>query len=218
MAKMSACLSCQQHYFRNEAACPHCGSLTPAANPIAGLAHRVRMGGLMLFTALTTTACYGTPAPPGVAPGGTRTTVEEPKPQVPPTAGKANLFITPKDEAQEKRVVTIDSVTLKGNMLVIKGNGLTLEIEAKDDTVFKSFEGIKAPLNVEDMKVLTANVSSTAPGKATSMYTFDSRSDTALKGTLQLSSFEQENVGGTLRIENERATMELYFHAVLSTQ
>lgn len=215
MAKMSACLTCHQHYFRSEAACPHCGALTPAANPVAGLAHRARMGGLMLFTALTTTACYGTPAPPGALPPNSKVAVEEPLPRLPVT-GKANLFLTPKGEAPEKRVVTIESVTLVGNKLTLKGNGVDVQIEAVDDTVFKSFTGVKEALPVEKMKGLWATVTSTAPGKANTMYTFAAPGEKAPFGTLQLASFEDNDVAGHLKLEVDGTVMELYFRAALS--
>lgn len=218
MAKMSACLSCKQHYFRNEAACPHCGALTPAANPVAGLAHRARMGGLMLFTALTTTACYGTPMPQGALPPNGGAAIERPLPRVPSTPGTANLFVTPKGEAQGSRVVTLESVTLVGNKLTLKGNGVDIQIEAQDDTVFKSFEGIKAALPVEQMKGLWATVSHGAEGRANTQYTFAAPGEKAAIGVLQLSSFETDDVAGFLKLESEGVTMELYFRAVLSTQ
>jgi hypothetical protein len=215
MAKMSACLQCQQHYFRNEAACPHCGASTPAANPLAGMSKRVRMGGLMLFTALTTTACYGVPAPVGPqGPTKAPTAVE----RVPTQVNRGNLFVTPKGGTRTSRVVTLESAILNGNRINIKGNGLDILIEAMDDTVFKPFTGVKEALPVEKMKNLWVTVSDQQVGSPSQTYTFAAPGDKAPMGSLQLSNFDETNVSGHLKLEVDGTLMELYFSVQRSTQ
>lgn len=62
---LRTCTTCQRHYQDQEPSCPFCATASAPGSP--RLSKRLALGGLMLLTAATATACYGTPPVP--APG-----------------------------------------------------------------------------------------------------------------------------------------------------
>lgn len=67
MTKLVPCPSCARHRRQGSAPCPHCQAPGPAGTLAARLTRHARIGGLALFTAVTATACYGTPPAPDMA-------------------------------------------------------------------------------------------------------------------------------------------------------
>lgn len=62
---MRPCEACRRHVRHDETACPFCGTdLTASVTGRPRLMKRLALGGAMLFTAATATACYGTPPIP----------------------------------------------------------------------------------------------------------------------------------------------------------
>jgi hypothetical protein len=61
---MRPCTACRRHVQDEETACPFCGTDLPIGSGRPRLMKRLALGGVMLVTAATATACYGTPPLP----------------------------------------------------------------------------------------------------------------------------------------------------------
>lgn len=208
MAQMTHCSGCQKHYFRHEAACPHCGA-AGRSGPVRAFVRQAKMGGLMLFTALTTTACYGTPAmiegPGGVMPPG----YEQPEPKVPATPGVAYAFLQPKEGETAQRTLKLKDAELTGAMLTIgSADGrLKVTIEVIDAAALRPADGVQESIPLSAMKALT--VEATVDGERLAIQAPGEVS----AGYLQIARLDDETIGGTLRLEKDGQVFDLYFLA-----
>jgi rRNA maturation protein Nop10 len=214
--RMNHCTSCRKHFFLTDARCPHCGT-EAAGGPAARFVRQAKMGGLMLFTALTTTACYGTPA---LVEGPNRPlppSVEEPKERVPTTLGTAFLYARDAGGAADPRTVRLMTASIEGAVLKLSStlaNGVTLTIEADTAAAFQPVQGVREALPVEKMKRLEIDAAFTRG--TSSEYThvnFKGPGGAALKGTLQLSRLDETAIGGTLIVSEGDKQVTLYFLA-----
>lgn len=229
MRKMTHCAGCRQHFFASEARCPHCGASAPAG-PFTRMARSMRAGGLMVFTALTTTACYGVPSPGMLdAPLPGQPGYEQPLPQVPSSRNRAHVFVTPRGGVKSAQTAHSVWARIEGNKLQLTsergaGYGFDVMIEAPDASAFASAPGVREPLTVQQMTALSAEVSyydvaglaSSAPEPDPARYksiTLRLPAATAAQGNLQLSRVDDETVGGVLRAEIDGTLIEIYFLA-----
>lgn len=207
MAQMSPCSQCQRLYFAREAHCPHCGALA-VASPVGRFVRQAKMSGLMLFTALTTTACYGTPQmvvePPGKVPPGQ----EQPLTRVPASVGKAYVFLTGQNGSKiYQRTVEVGTAAVEPRKLAFgSGRWLTVNIEASAD-VFVPVEGAREAIPLESLKGLVVKVDD---GVKTRTF---SPAEESLKGTLQIARVDDGAIGGVLRLEQNGELLEVYFLA-----
>lgn len=227
MANMNHCQACRRPYFLHEAACPFCGVQAPGGR-VGRYVRRAKVGGLMLFTALTTAACYGSPPPPGTIPRNLKPSAEQPLTKMPTTVGTAYLFVTPKGKAKSGRTLTLEKAVLEGSALNFRtpGNPETppqalpisefyVNIEATDASAFNAPGKNEAfqPLPVEKMKFFTMSAPYTDEKGRTVFLEVNVPDGTGAQGTLQLSRLDDEAVGGVLRIDYADTTVELYFLA-----
>lgn len=224
MANMNHCRACRRPYFLHEAACPFCGVQAPGGR-MGRYVRRAKVGGLMLFTALTTAACYGSPPPPGTIPRNLKPAAEQPLAKMPTRPGTAYLFVTPKGKAKTGATLQLEKALLEGTALKVNTAPLPdsalpvseffMSIEAAEVAAFQAPGKNEAfqPLPVEKMKLLqmavpyadekgrTVNLEVSVPGS------------TGAQGVLQLSRLDDDAVGGVLRIDYADTTVELYFLA-----
>lgn len=224
MANMNHCQACRQHYYLHERACPHCGTAAPGGR-VGRYVRRAKLGGLMLFTALTTTACYGAPPPPGTQPKGKGTVIEQPLSKVPTTAGTAYVFVTPKGVGKQGSTLTLATAVLEGGVLSFKegapGGGavtdtaLSIVIEAADPQAFQppAKDAAFPALPVEKMKRLEVSAKYTnAQGRKVNAEV-KSPTEAGIQGTLQLSQMDSVSVGGVLQVDKADMLIEVYFLA-----
>lgn len=207
MAQMSPCNQCQRLYFAREAFCPHCGA-TAVASPVSRFVRQAKMSGLMLFTALTTTACYGTPQmvvePPGQVPPGQ----EQPLTQVPAAIGKAYVFLTGQNGYKiYQRTVEVGTAAVEPRKLAFgSGRWLTVNMEANADA-FVPVEGTREALPLESLKSLVVTVDDGVKTRTFSL------AEEGLDGSVQISRVDKDAVGGVLRLEQNGELVEIYFLA-----
>lgn len=213
--RMNHCTACQKHFFLHENACPHCGEAI-AGGRMSRFVRQARMGGLMLFTALTTTACYGSPAVvnyPGNNPGMTN---QEPLEKKAPTElNIAYVFVTPKaGERESGQTVRLNKAVITGNTLTLTSDGdVKLVIEASSADAFTVKPGVRDALNVEQMTKLEAEASYLTASGARRLVTIKSPGSAAVSGVLQLSRLDDKTVGGTLLLNADGQSLQLYFLA-----
>jgi hypothetical protein len=238
---MTQCTACQRHFFARESRCPHCQA-EGARSPLAAILRQAKMGGLLLFTAFTTTACYGTPAvmmPPGGRPN---LATEQPLRKVPATAGKAYVFVSNSKGVVASRTIGLESTSVPGgtelSLVGMPGpSSFSLRIKAKDASVFAERQGVIAALPVEAMAELTlqaslAGVSASpsasgvpspsesasapeapAPTTPPTVVSIAAPGSTPVQGQLQLSRSDADAIGGTLRLQSGDTLVEIYFLA-----
>lgn len=214
--RMNHCTACQKHFFLHENACPHCGEAISGGR-MSRFVRQARMGGLMLFTALATTACYGSPAVvnyPGNSPGMTN---QEPLEKKAPTElNIAYVFVTPKAGDREYgQAVRLNKAVVTGNTLTLSGNGndLKLVIEAASADAFAVKPGVRDALNVEQMTKLEAEASYLNANGVRPLVTIKAPGGAAVTGVLQLSRLDDKTIGGTLLLNADGQSLQLYFLA-----
>ncbi|MFN3431609.1 MAG: hypothetical protein ACK46X_16855 [Candidatus Sericytochromatia bacterium] len=213
--RMNHCTSCRKHFFLTDARCPHCGT-EAAGGPAARFVRQAKMGGLLLFTALTTTACYGTPAlvenPNRMPPG-----IEEPKERVPSTIGTAYMFVRDAGGVSSKQTLRMRSASIEGAVLSlssIDADGVKVTIEADSAAAFQPVQGVREALPVEKMKNLLIEASyPSGTGGERTLVTLKGPGGANLKGTLQLSRLDDVAIGGTLIVGEGDKQVTLYFLA-----
>lgn len=224
MANMNHCRACQRPYYLHEDACPFCGVAAPGGR--AGrYVRRAKVGGLMLFTALTTAACYGAPPPPGALPKNSKPGVEQPLTKMPTTPGTAYLFVTAKGKPRQGSTLQLAAAVLADGTLTIKegatGGGLvpadplSITIEAADAAAFEPPAKNEAyqPLPVEKMKRLELSAAYTTDLGRKAILEVKLPGASGVEGLLQLSQLQDDSVGGVLRIDYADTLIELYFLA-----
>lgn len=222
MRSMTPYSACAQHHFATESRCPHCGA---AARP--GLAARVvrqaKMSGVMLFTALTTTACYGVPAAMDVPLPG-QPGYEQPLPRVPAETNTAYVFATPAGSAKAEQTARGVWARVDGDRLTVSsvrgdGFGFEFSLQAPSAEAFAALQGVRQPLDVAEMKALTAVVNYNDPPLPSSTppspkrLTLELAGAKAAQGSLQLSRVDESAMGGVLRVEIDGTLLEIYFLA-----
>ena len=215
--RMNHCSSCQKHFFLTENQCPHCGA-SVSGGRMSRFVRQARMGGLMLFTALTTTACYGSPAlmdPPNVVPGPGSAEPKEKK--QPGEVGVGYLFITPKAGQREVgQTLRLDKAQIDGAKLILRSTDgqFKLAVEAPSAEAFAEAPGVRESLNLDQMKMLEVEGSFVSgPGGERTLVTMGAPGTPGLTGVLQLSRVEATSVGGTLLLSGNGQTLQLYFLA-----
>ena len=226
MANLNHCAACRQHYFLHEHACPHCGAAAPGGR-LGRYVRRARVGGLMLFTALTTTACYGSPSYVGSLPARTKPSVEQPLPKVPTAIGTAYVFVTPKGKAKQQATIRLDKAVLEGTALTLHeaapeaGASMplirvaTLLIEAADAKAFQApakDEAFQA-LPIAQMKKLEVAGSYVDEKGRQATVEVKLPGATAAQGGLQLSRLDEGAIAGVLRVDYADTLIEVYFLA-----
>ena len=58
---LRSCPSCGRHHFAHETRCPFCQAAVAPGADRPSLTKSAALGGLMVLTAVTATACYGAP-------------------------------------------------------------------------------------------------------------------------------------------------------------
>lgn len=207
MRPMSFCPTCQQHHYQDEAACPRCLGV-PASRP-SEIARRLKMGGLLVFTALTTTACYGAPPPAFIPVGGS--IFQGPSEKVPTKSGTAYLYVTRKGESAVQSNLSLETATFDGTKLGFKSSNaareLEVSLEAADATAFAIQAGARAALPLEKLKSFSLStilsggspVNVTLPGKE------------AITGNLQIDNVTDTTIGGVLTLDMDGVTVRCYF-------
>ncbi|MNS40735.1 hypothetical protein D3C72_730620 [compost metagenome] len=213
--RMNHCPSCRKHFFLTDARCPHCGT-EAAGGPAARFVRQAKMGGLLLFTALTTTACYGTPAlvqNPNTLPPG----IEEPKERVPVTIGTAFVFVRDTGGISAKETLKMQAATIDGAVLTLRSvtdPSFKVVIEADSAAAFQPVQGVREALPVEKMKRLEVEAGyASGTGGERTLVTFKGPGGANLKGTLQLSRLDDIAIGGTLIVGEGDKQVTLYFLA-----
>lgn len=215
--RMNHCTTCQKHFFLTEQQCPHCGAAVSGGR-LSRFVRQARMGGLMLFTALTTTACYGSPAlmdPPN-APSGPLNA--EPREKKQPTElGVGYLFITPKAGERERgQTLRLEKAKIEGAKLVVASTDgyFKLVVEAPDAAAFAELTGVREALNVDQVKMLELEGSfPSGSGGERTLVTMGAPGTPGLTGVLQLSRVDASSIGGTLLLSANGQTVQLYFLA-----
>jgi hypothetical protein len=213
--RMNHCTSCRKHFFLTDARCPHCGT-EATGGPAARFVRQAKMGGLMLFTALTTTACYGTPAlvqNPNTLPPG----VEEPKERVPSTIGTAFMFVRDTGGVSARETLRLKAASIQGAVLTLRSAtaaGVMVVIEADSAAAFEPVQGVREALPVEKMKRLEVEAGyGSGTGGERTLVTLKGPGGASLKGTLQLSRLDEAAIGGTLIVSEGDKQVTLYFLA-----
>ena len=215
--RMNHCASCQKHFFLTATTCPHCGA-EAEIGPVSRFVRQARMGGLMLFTALTTTACYGTPAMMAPdAPLRTPGTAEPIDKHVPQAAGNAFVFITPKGQTTEaKETVPLGLATVSGAILILQSRDgkHRVMVEAPTEDAFKAGTGVREAVDVSQMKALEVHSSfpSGTGGERTNL-DWVLPGDTPITGVLQLAKVTEEAISGTLLLQSNGQSVQIYFNA-----
>lgn len=214
--RMNHCTECQKHFFLHENACPHCGAAI-AGGRMSRFVRQARMGGLMLFTALTTTACYGSPAVVNVPDGNGGMTNQEPLEKKAPTElSRAYQFVTPTQYARESgRSFRLDKAIVSGNTLTLTGDGgqFKLVVEAASAEAFAAKAGVRDAINVEQMVKLEAEGSYFDLNGNPRVITMKAPGSPAVTGVLQLSRVDATAIGGTLLLNADGRSYQLYFLA-----
>ena len=233
MANMNHCPACRQHFLLHEHLCPHCGAAAPGGR-MGRYVRQARMGGLMLFTALTTTACYGSPPMPGTLPRVPRTPIEQPLPKLPTTIGTAYVFVTPKGQAKQAITLKLAAATLEGTAFTLTeasaggaaaggetsggeaaGPPFTVSIEAAEASAFVAPAKDEPFLALPVEKMRRLSLSGTyqdAKGRQATV-AVALPGATAAQGNLQLSRLEDDVVAGVLRVDYADTLIEVYFLA-----
>lgn len=213
--RMNHCTACQKHFFLHENACPHCGAAI-AGGRMSRFVRQARMGGLMLFTALTTTACYGSPAVVNVPDGNGGMTNQEPLEKKAPTELNIGyVFVTPKaGERESGQTVRLNKAVVTGNTLTLSSDSdFKLVIEASSAEAFAVKPGVREALNVEQMTQLEAEASYYTASGAKRLVTIRVPGSAAVSGVLQLSRLDEKAVGGTLLLNADGQSLQVYFLA-----
>lgn len=214
--RMNHCTECQKHFFLHENACPHCGAAL-AGGRMSRFVRQARMGGLMLFTALTTTACYGSPAVVNVPHGDGGVTNQEPIEKKAPTElNRAYQFVTPTQYARESgRSFQLDKAVITGNTLTLTGDGgqFKLIVEVASPEAFAAKAGVRDAINVEQMVKLEAEGSYFDLNGNPRLITMKAPGSPAVTGVLQLSRVDETAIGGTLLLNADNRSYQLYFLA-----
>jgi hypothetical protein len=211
---MNQCSACQQHFYARESACPHCQAPAPA-NPVRRWADHVRKSGILLFAALTTTACYGTPPYPGVMPKPLPGT-EQPLKRVPTTLNTAYFFVSGSGSLVQT-TLQLQGAVLSGNHLELHGSGASafnFVAQAKAQDAFTQKGNIFDAVQVSDLDSLTLDAyDPTQEAGTPAMYQVRVPGDDDVTGTVQLSSVDDKSVAGTLLIQKGQMVIEVYFWA-----
>lgn len=212
--RMNHCTACKKHFFLTENLCPHCGQ-EAAGGPVSRFVRQAQMGGLLLFTALTTTACYGTPVMNQLPVNGPSTAVEVPKDkQLPTTNGTAYLYITPKDGAEVNQGLTLARATIEGTKLTLRSadNRHVVTIEVPSADAFKVGSGVRDAVDVSQMKSLSVITAYMANGQ-TMPISWSYPGQTPVSGVLQIAQVSDATISGTLLLNSNGQSVQLYFNA-----
>jgi hypothetical protein len=178
---------------------------------------QARMGGLMLFTALTTTACYGSPAVVNVPERNGGLTNQEPLEKKAPTElNRAYQFVTPTQYARESgRSFQLEKAVITGNTLTLTGDGgqFKLIVEVASAEAFAAKAGVREAINVEQMVKLEAEGSYFDLNGNPRLITMKAPGSPAVTGVLQLSRVDETAIGGTLLLNSDNRSYQLYFLA-----
>ena len=210
MRRFAACPACQRPHRADEAACPFCGVAAAKPGRLDELVRTAKVGGLLAFTAVATAACYGSPPMPGGQPlPMASATLAPPGEVVPPKAGSASRFVTPKGGKKAGTTVKLAKAELIDGMLVLTAEKpdtadkfyVKVQAEAKD---FEVANGVYKAIDLETVKAF--EILWGKDGKGT-------KGIEPVKGTLQLKDVSATAISGTVLCEVDGTTIALYFNA-----
>jgi hypothetical protein len=213
--RMNHCTTCKKHFFLTESRCPHCGT-EAAGGPMARFVRQARMGGLLLFTALTTTACYGTPAMNQLPVKNPGTVIEVPKDKaLPVKVGTAYLYITPISSAEESQGLALSTATIDGAKLTLRSadnrHVITLEVPSAD--TFKPGPGVRDAVDVSQMKSLSVMTAYAKDDGLIVPVNWSFPGQQPVTGVLQIAQVSETAISGTLLLNNNGESVQLYFNA-----
>lgn len=212
--RMNHCTACRKHFFLTESRCPHCGQ-EAAGGPVSRFVRQAQMGGLLLFTALTTTACYGTPVMNQLPVDDPGTVIQVPKDKaLPGQVGTAFLYITPKGGAEVNQGLHLGKATIVGTKLTLRSvdNRHVITIEVPSADTFKVGSGVRDAVDVSQMKSLSVVTGYTANGDTVPV-SWSFPGQTPITGVLQIAQVSETAIAGTLLLENNGQSVQLYFNA-----